>query len=116
MNRYPHVPGSRPGSPETSCEAAEHVAPVAASIRARVLSTITQAGEAGLTGDQVASALDLSVYQVRSRIAELGAANVVADSGRRGQLASGLNGAIWVLRQFVPDKPDDRQADWLAAA
>ena len=112
---YNGLPGFKPGAPETSREAAVAIAVVATSIRARVLAAITDADERGLTGDQVASRCDLSVYQVRSRIAELGAAKVVVDSKRRDRLDSGLNGAVWVLREYGPAEPDDGQGDLLAA-
>lgn len=113
-NKYPHQPGSRCGSPETSKWAAESIAPLARSIRARVLAAVTRSGRRGLTGDEVAAECELTVHQVRSRLAELRAAKLIDDSKRRERLASGRRGAIWVLTEFVP-KPDDPQGDLLAA-
>lgn len=108
--RYPNTPGSRSGAPETSAEAAADIAPFAASIRARVLAAVTEAGERGLTGDQVAAACGLSVYQCRSRLAELRADKIIDDSKRRDRLDSGLRGAVWVLKRFAPPPQDDQEA------
>jgi hypothetical protein len=115
MLKYPYVPSSRRGSPNTSSEAAESMVPFAKSIRAAVHKAIAEAGERGRTGDVVADVLDLSPVQVRARIAELHAAKVVADSGRRELLGSGRRGVFWVLRQFAPPEPDDGQGEMLAA-
>lgn len=100
--RYPHTPGSYAHAPETSREAAEHIAPVANSIRTRVLSVIKDAGEMGVIGDDVAERLGLNVYQVRCRLSELHADKKIADSGRRRVGASGRRGAVWVLPEFAP--------------
>jgi len=101
-DRYPHMPGSYSHAPETSREAAAHIAPVASSIRARVLAIVVEAGEQGAIGDEVAQRLGLNVYQVRSRLSELHADGKIADSGRRRIGASGRRGAVWVLPEFAP--------------
>lgn len=109
-SKYPHVPGSRRGAPETSREAAESIAPIASSIRARVHAAIAERGEAGATGDVVAETLELSPVQVRARIAELHADKRVADSGRREMLGSGRRGVVWVLAKYAPAPDDDPNA------
>lgn len=101
-NVYPNNPYAKPGSPDTAFEAAESVAEAAKSIRAQVHSAIARSGPVGLTGDEVANSLELSPYQVRSRIAELRAAKRVTDSGRREVLGSGRRGVVWVLFQYGP--------------
>ncbi|MGB7655215.1 MAG: hypothetical protein WBL74_07020 [Novosphingobium sp.] len=115
-NCYPNSPGARRGAPETSREAGDSVADIASSIRARVRAAITTAGADGRTGDAVAEALDLSPVQVRSRIAELGAAKIVVDSGRRDRLCSGRRGVVWVLAEYGPPQPDDGQLSFVEAA
>lgn len=114
-DRYPNAPGSRRGAPETSREAAESVVPIAKSHRALVFAAISLAGPTGLSGDSVAAFCELTVYQVRARIAELHADKRIADSGRREQLGSGRRGVVWVLREYGPAEPDDGQGDLLAA-
>lgn len=116
-DRYPSVPGSYAHAPETSREAAESVADVAGSIRARVHGVIEQAGVNGVIADDVAAALDLNVYQVRARISELHASKAIVDSGRRSKGISGRRAAVWVAKQFAP-KPaaDDPQLSFLDAA
>lgn len=117
-NKYPHFPGSRRGAPETSREAAESIAPIASSIRARVHAAIAERGAAGATGDVVADALELSPVQVRARIAELHADKRIADSGRREMLGSGRRGVVWVLANYAlaPDGPHTGQMSLLDAA
>ncbi len=114
-NRYPNVPGSRRGAPNTSREAGESIAPIASSIRARVLASILEVNGVGRTGDDVAAALDLTPVQVRARVAELHAGKLIADSGRRERLGSGRRGVVWIGAQFAPS-PDDDQLELLAAA
>lgn len=114
--KYPAHPGSRRNAPETSRMAADWIAPLASSIRARVLSVISDAGPRGAIGDDVAEHLDLLVYQVRARISELRAAGLIADSGRRRDGVSGRSGVVWVLKVYGPAEPADPQGDLLAAA
>lgn len=116
MTDYPNSPGFKPGSPETSRQAAEAIAPTAASIRAKVLAIVTASGAGGSTGDDVAEQLGLLVYQVRARLSELRAARKIVDSGRRRVGASGRNGAVWVLPEYGPPPPEPVQVDWLDQA
>lgn len=114
-SKYPNTPGSRRSAPETSREAAESIAPIAKSHRALVLAVITASAERGLTGDEVAAECELTVHQTRSRISELKAAKLIADSERRDRLGSGRRGTVWVLKRYAPT-PDDPQGDLLEAA
>ena len=114
--KYPAHPGFRRNAPETSRLAAESLAPLAGSIRARVLEVIANAGPSGAIGDDVAEHLELLVYQVRARISELRAAGLIADSERRRIGASGRPGVVWVLKAYGPVEPADPQGDLLAAA
>ncbi len=113
--KYPHTPGYRSSAPETSREAAEHIAPIAGAIRAKVLDVVTARRSYGSTGDEVAVALDLHVTQVRSRLSELRAAGKIVDSGRRREGASGRRGSVWVLAEYGP-RPIEDQADLFGEA
>lgn len=113
---YPNVPWAKAGSPETAFEAAESVTEIAKSIRAQVERAIALSGRSGMTGDAVAASLELSPYQVRSRIAELRAAKRVVDSGRRDLLGSGRRGVVWVLAEYGPPEPDSDQLELPVAA
>ena len=115
-SKYPTHPGSRRNAPDTSRLAADAIAPIASSIRARVLAVISDSGPSGAIGDDVAEHLDLLVYQVRARISELRAAGLIADSERRRIGASGRPGVVWVLKAYGPVEPADPQGDLLAAA
>ena len=115
-DKYPHTPGSRRNAPETSREAGDSIAPIASSIRARVFSAIAERGVGGATGDVVAKLLDLTPVQVRARIAELHADKRITDSGRRDRLYSGRRGVVWVLPQYRPPEPEDRQFELPVAA
>jgi len=103
MTKSPYRDG-KPGyyshAPETSREASESVASIANSIRAQVRRVIYGAGAAGISADEVAASLDLSVYQVRARVAELHTGKEIADSGRRCLGGSGRKVAVWVAKQY----------------
>ena len=114
--KYPCTPGFYRNAPETSKLAAESVAEFANTIRAKVLAVVASNGPAGAIGDEVATALDLHVTQVRSRLSELVADKAIVDSERRRKGASGRKGAVWVLASYGPPPPADPQGDLLAAA
>ena len=106
MEKSPYrdgLPGHRRNAPETSREAAEYIAPVANSIRAKVRAVVDNAGPTGIIADEIADRLDLSVYQVRARVAELHTGKLIADSGRRGRGLSGRRAAVWVAKQYAPE-------------
>jgi len=121
MTKSPYRDG-KPGyyahALETSREAGESIASIANSIRSQVRRIIYGAGKAGITADEVAACLDLTVYQVRARVAELHTAREIADSGRRGLGGSGRKVAVWVAKQHDPNpEPESGQGDlWGEAA
>lgn len=90
---YPAVPGAR--AMDTSKAAAEHVAPDAARLRRLVLDCIA-AAPAGLTADEVAERLGLSVLSARPRVTELNKMGAIKDAGIRRKNASGRNAAVWI--------------------
>lgn len=82
---------------DTSRDAAEQVAAMpAACVRARVLKAISGSGDGGLTADQVAQALGLSVLTVRPRVSELRTSGLIVDKRERRKNASGKSAVVWV--------------------
>lgn len=93
MTTYPHVPGVK--SPlDTAHAAAARVAPVAGTLRARVLAVIA---ERPSTADECAVALGASVLGVRPRLSELHRLGQIADSGQRRRNDSGVSAVVWRL-------------------
>lgn len=109
MADYPNVPGFRPGSPETSQEAAESVAAAAASREAKALALIAANAANGCTADEVADALEWERYSSRPRLSGLKAQGKIVDSGKRRKAISGRVQAVWVLPEYGPPPADDGQ-------
>ena len=87
----------------------------AASIRARVLDVVRDAGANGANGDEVADHLGLHVTQVRSRLSELLAARKIVASKATRIGASGRRGTVWVMPEYGPPTEDECQFSELAA-
>lgn len=88
---YPHQPGAQ--DRDTSRRAADEVAPAAPLLRARALDVIERSN--GLTADEVAGRLGLSILSIRPRITELTRLGKVRDSGARRKNASGKSAIVW---------------------
>ena len=65
--RYPHQPGAQ--DRETSRDAAAHAAEAAPLLRAKALAVLERSN--GLTADEVAGRLGLSILSIRPRVTEL---------------------------------------------
>lgn len=89
--RYPHLPGAQ--ERDTSREAAEEIAPTAPQLRARALAVLERSN--GLTADEVAGRLGLSILAIRPRVTELARMGKVRDSGARRRNASGKRAIVW---------------------
>lgn len=69
------------------------------SAKERVWQKIRQAGPTGMTTDEVAEALEMSVLYVRPRVSEMGKAGLVHDSGRQRYNASERLATVWVVKE-----------------
>lgn len=98
--RYPDGPGFKVSGPSEN--AAIRIAPTAAAMRSTVLHVFRNSYPQGLTADEVAASLNLSVLSVRPRVSELHRSGSLADTGSRRKNSSGMTATIW---RFVPDQP-----------
>lgn len=92
---YPDHPGFK--ARETSAAAASEVAEAAPILRARCLAVLERSN--GLTADEVAGRLGLSILSVRPRISELTRQSKVRDSGHRRRNVSGKRAIVWAAVQ-----------------
>lgn len=91
QEHYPITPGAQPR--ETSHAAAGHAARTAPRLRALALAAVR--GSQGLTADEVARQLGLSILSIRPRLTELARLGKVRDSGLRRRNISGRNAIVW---------------------
>lgn len=78
---------------DTAREAAEHIAKAAPVLRAKCLAVLERSN--GLTADEVAGRLGVSILSIRPRLTELSRAGQVRDSGHRRANASGRSAIVW---------------------
>ena len=94
---YPHKPGFKARA--TSRTAAKSVEAKAAPLRDRVYEIIKKAGRRGITADEAADALDVSILSVRPRVSELAVMNWLEDTmQRRANKGSGKHAIVWRAR------------------
>lgn len=86
---YPHAPGAQ--DRDTSRAAAAEVD--APQLRGRALAVVEKSN--GMTADEVAGKLGLSILSIRPRMTELARLGKVRDSGQRRPNASGRNAIVW---------------------
>ena len=89
--------GFKDSPTETSQAAAESMAAQAPHLRVKVLEAI-RAAKDGLTADEVAAKLDLSILSVRPRVTELRKGGLIIQSCERRPNASGRSATVWVSR------------------
>lgn len=90
--RYPASPGAQ--DRDTSRAAAAEIAPSAPLLRERVLTAFERS--TGMTADECAGRLGLSILTVRPRVTELSRLGKLRDSGdRRRNSISGKRAIVW---------------------
>jgi predicted ArsR family transcriptional regulator len=89
--RYPGSPGAQ--DRDTSRAAAASIAPAAPLIRDQVLAQFERS--AGMTADECAGRLGLSILTVRPRVTELSRLGKLRDSGDKRQNRSGRSAIVW---------------------
>jgi predicted ArsR family transcriptional regulator len=93
--RYPNHPGSRTGSPETSEEAANAIAPLARNHRNQILAFLKAVYPEARSSDQIADAIGLSHYAVRPRTSELFADQKIERTNDRTKNENGRSVVLW---------------------
>jgi len=93
--RYPRAAGAK--ARDTSHDAAHAITPAAPLLRDQCLAVIRSSR--GLTADEVAGRLGLSILSVRPRITELARLGQIRDSGTRRPNASGRTAIVWTPYQ-----------------
>lgn len=92
---YPVAPGYQ--DTDTSKAAADAINPAVPLLRTMVLEAVTAAGSLGITADECAVKLRLSILSVRPRFTELKLKGKIRDSGERRRNAGGKNAIAWIL-------------------
>lgn len=87
---------SPPAAPvrDTTRAAAKHIAPTAPLLRQRVLDAFEHSR--GMTADECAARLALSILTVRPRVTELSREGKLRDGGDRRPNGSGRKAIVWV--------------------
>ena len=89
---YPDAPGFKVAGP--SEQAAKAITGKACKMRVAVLARIAQhAG--GVTADEIAKDLNLSVLSVRPRVSELHRTGEIEQTGGRRKNESGMTATVW---------------------
>lgn len=91
-NEYPDHPGFKVTG--TSQDAAIAIAAHAKTVRAKVWACI-QSKPNGVTADEIAEALHLSVLTVRPRVSELRRQGLIEPTGERFCNSSGMTANAW---------------------
>lgn len=95
MNVYPDAPGHR--NVDTSIAAAADLVPKLGRLQRLAKAAIEQAGERGLTADELAKRLAMDRWSIQPRTSELRRKGLIRDSGQRRQNATGKSAIVWVV-------------------
>lgn len=96
MMIYPDAPGHR--CVETSVDAAVALAPKLGRLQRMAEMAIRDAGEDGLTADELAAKLDMDRWSVQPRTSELKRKGLILDSGQRRPNTTGKRAIVWVAK------------------
>jgi len=96
---YPDAPGFKVAGP--SEQAAETISGKASKMRAAVLAQIAQY-PGGVTADEIARDLNLSVLSVRPRVSELHRNGEIEQTGGRRKNESGMTATVWRISSGGP--------------
>jgi predicted ArsR family transcriptional regulator len=96
---YPDAPGYKSFGPSEI--AAASIASTASKLRAIVLAEF-QRTSSGLTADEIAKSLNLSVLSVRPRVSELRRNGQIEQTGARRKNASGMTATVWRISSVGP--------------
>ncbi|MBX9644927.1 MAG: MarR family transcriptional regulator [Novosphingobium sp.] len=94
MSAYPDAPGHR--NAETSIAAANALAPKLGRLQRMAVRAIRDAGENGLTADELAARLGLDRWSIQPRTSELKRKGLIRDSGQRRPNCTGKLAIVWV--------------------
>lgn len=92
---YPSEPGHR-GIDTSAAAAASFTAAGLGYLQRVVFKAIADAGDAGLTTNEVAEQLRIDRGSIQPRTSELRAKRRIRDSGQRRQNANGKKAIVWV--------------------
>lgn len=94
MSAYPGAPGHR--TVETSIAAADAMAPKLGRLQRMAESAIRDAGDHGLTADELAARLDMDRWSIQPRTSELKCKGLIRDSGQRRRNSTGKLAIVWI--------------------
>ena len=92
--QYPDVPGHR--DVETSVAAADALAPKLGRLQRLAEAGIRDAGQNGLTTDELAARLSMDRWSIQPRTSELRRKGLIRDSGQRRPNATGKQAIVWI--------------------
>ena len=94
MTVYPNAPGHR--NVDTSVAAGFDLAPALGRLQRMAEAAISEAGERGLTADELAARLELDRWSIQPRTSELRRKGRIRDSGKRRPNWTGKQAIFWV--------------------
>lgn len=96
MNVYPDAPGHR--NVDTSIAAATALAPKLGRLQLMSETAIRDAGQYGLTADELAARLGMDRWSIQPRTSELRRKGLIRDSGLRRPNATGKQAIVWIAK------------------
>jgi transcription initiation factor IIE alpha subunit len=93
---YPNAPGFKAHG--TSEDAAAEILPKAKIILHLVLEALRNHGQ-GMTADECAEKLNMSVLSIRPRFSELKEFGWIVDTNERRRNASGKKAIVWTMKE-----------------